>query len=102
MTISIQLRDISKHVVDVEFYDSSLTTNELLQINTSSLFLRYTCCIRFSKDASPAFYYNVLTRKNTLEATLALRLYQKTHNPIFLQDAINELQQQGRNVRYSY
>jgi hypothetical protein len=102
MTITIQVRDISKDVVDVEFYDSSLVTNELVQINTSSLFLRYTCCIRFSKDASPVFYYNILTRKNTLQANLTLQSYQKTNSPLFLQDAINELQKQGRDVLYSY
>lgn len=101
MTITIQVRDISNDIVDVELYDSSLTTNELIQINTSSLFLRYTCCIRFSKDASPAFYYNILTRKNTLEANLTLQLYQKTNSPLFLKDASNELQKQGRDVRYS-
>lgn len=88
MTITTTLYKISESSIEIEFHDS--TEYELFGINTINL-PYHTCVaiVTWYLHKPPKVHFNLVTKKNTLEATLSLQSYQQNYYQLFIDTALN-------------
>jgi len=88
MTITTALYKISDSIIEVEYYDS--TEYELFSINKVNLpFHTCVAIVTWYVDKPPKIHFNLVTKKNTLEATLSLQSYQQNYYQFFINTALD-------------
>ena len=87
LSITSEIYQLSQDTYEVHMFDS--ITHELFGINKMNL--PFHTCVAIAtcyKNNVPNIYFNLITKKQTLQATLELQYYKKKYKEIFIMYAL--------------